>query len=284
MHHKRSMLALLLLCGLARAATDEPIVVGACNACDLAQLRSTAVTVSSLHAQAEEVYLLDVDRRLVHRYAVHARDDGAQWRVEVTALPTDTPAADHIRAYWQALDPAAGTVVLPDESYGTPTRRAADLLNAAARWNAVHRVAQSHSQRFQQSPDVIRAAHFVNQSVATELALGRPVVATVGLRSGAQFKVRLTPAVNDRGGTEFLAEFVEGSLTGADGAPMPMTRDGLDGYRYRGGDPQTVRDLLEVLQRLGATVANAAAASGGGSVAIACSMADGQPACSVQNS
>ena len=275
-------IALLLFSGLAQAVTLDPIVVGECNACGSAQLRSKAVTVSNLHEQAEEVYLLDVDNRIVYRYSVQTHDDYAQWSVVVTALPTDTPAADHIRAYWYALDHAPRDVVLPEESYGTPTRWAADLLNAAARWNAVHMAATLYNQQFQLSPNVTSATYFVNQYVAPVVNLSRPVVVTVRLNSGAQFKVRITPVVNDQGGTEFLSEFVEGSLAGADGTAIPMARDGYAGYSYRGDNSQTVFDLIQVLQRLGVPVVNAAAASSGGTVAIACSTVDGQQVCSVK--
>ena len=275
-------IALLLFSGLAQAVTLDPIVVGECNACGSAQLRSKAMTVSTLHEQAEEVYLLDVDNRIVYRYSVQTHDDYAQWSVVVTALPTDTPAADHIRAYWYALDHAPRDVVLPEESYGTPTRWAADLLNSTVRWGAVHMAAQLYNQQFQLSPNVTSATYFVNQYVAPVVNLSRPIVVTVRLSSGAQFKVRITPVVNDQGGTEFLSEFVEGSLVGADGAPMPMARDGVNGYSYRGDNSQTVFDLIQVLQRLGVPVVNAAAASSGGAVAIACSTVDGQQVCSVK--
>lgn len=275
-------IGLLLFSGLTQAVTPGPIVVGECNACGSAQLRSKAVTVSNLHEQAEEVYLLDVDNRIVYRYSVQTHDDYAQWSVVVTALPADTPAADHIRAYWYALDHAPRDVVLPEESYGTPTRWAADLLNSTVRWGAVHMAAQLYNQQFQLSPNVTSATYFVNQYVAPVVNLSRPIVVTVRLSSGAQFKVRITPVVNDQGGTEFLSEFVEDSLVGADGAPMPMARDGVNGYSYRGDNSQTVFDLIQVLQRLGVPVVNAAAASSGGTVAIACSTVDGQQVCSVK--
>ncbi len=276
--------ALLLFSGLARAVTLDPIVVGECNACGSSQLRGKAVTVSNLHERAEEVYLLDADNRIVYRYSVQTHDDHAQWSVVVTALPTDTPAADHIRAYWYALDHAPRDVVLPEESYGTPTRWAADLLNTAARWNAVHMAAQLYNQPFQLSPTVTSATYFVNQYVAPVVNLSRPVVVTVRLSSGAQFKVRITPVVNDQGGTEFLGEFLEGSLLGADGTAIPMARDGYASYNYRGDNQQALFDLIQMLQRLGVPVVNAAAVSSGGSIAIACSTVDGQQVCSVKKS